>query len=109
MDLGSNDLELVFKCRGLYYVKVSASVITRDNFHVFIKTGQKLSLHEKYLTPIGCFAAPSTFDARIGANELECPFPIQNGHVEHDKSFRSRSVVVRYRDEVHVSYRCYFN
>jgi hypothetical protein len=77
-------------------------VVKLSDYATYLRNGSKGVLPQVSITPIGCFAAPSTFDARIGKTELSCPDPIQNAHVdESDKSFRSRTLVIRYRDEIH--------
>ena len=93
--------------RGIYYIKVSLHLVPAEQL---IQQGSqltgKLSQYGIQIAPIGCFAAPSTFDASIAgsSNKLTCPFPLFNGNVDDiEKTFHSRTIVIRYRDEIHVN------
>lgn len=108
--------------RGIFAIRVCLSIgdeinfgslhynfneLNHDNMNVDTSRGsrQHPSSKSTFITPVGCFSAPTSFNAFINDYELDCPPPIYPSYVEDsDKSFRSRSFIIRYRDEVHVRY-----
>lgn len=62
----------------------------------------RLSHESQSYPPSGNFSAPSTLDSYVGDRWLNAPRLMSICHIDdNEKYFRSRSFVVRFRDEIH--------
>jgi hypothetical protein len=80
--------------RGIFYIQVS------------LIYGEKPGVEGLKISPVGLFSAPSTLDshingASIASNNQDISY-FEPCQIDENKSFHTRSFIVRYRHEIHV-------
>lgn len=91
--------------RGIYFLKTSLSTVNRHEYLHHLRSHSMNQLHMNKNPPKGCYSAASNFDCSIGYTNttLYNPFPIENSSIDEiDNSYKTRTFLIRYRDEIHV-------